>query len=207
MTTPAASVTNTTNGMLYIKGIAITRDIHQNLWQAASQIPIQDFYMRQNQWPNHMFDKINWKAQQAAMMKFSTADQQQIQKFIHKWLPTGKNLHREQESNSPYCPLCTNEIEENLHMFHCVHPIQMKEQQELLLYISKQQHSQEMPEMAQLLEWAVSNCSQQDNWKVDPELYSPTLRSAIRDQNTIGWSQLCYGRISREFEMAQEEHY
>jgi ribonuclease HI len=48
MTTPAACVTNTTNGMLYIKEVAITRDLHQNLWQTASRIPIQEFYMRQH---------------------------------------------------------------------------------------------------------------------------------------------------------------
>jgi hypothetical protein len=154
-----------------------------------------------------MFDRINWKAQQAAMLKLSIADQQRIQKFIHKWLPTGKILHREQKSNSPYCPLCANEIEDNLHMFHCVHPIQVKEQQKLSLYISKQQHSPEMPELAQLLEWALANCSQQENWKVKPEIYPSTLQNAIKEQNVIGWNQLFYGRISREFGLAQEEHY
>jgi ribonuclease HI len=207
MSQPAATVTNTTQGMLYIKGVAVTRDIQTQLWQAASKIPIQEFYTKQNQWPESTFDRINWKAQQAAMLRFSTSDQQRLYKFIHKWLPTGKMMKRVHESNSNLCPLCINEIEDNLHMFHCAHPAQVKVQQELYLFISKQQHSSEMPEMAQLLEWALTNCSQQRKWKIAPELYAPSLQNAIKDQNTIGWDQIFYGRISKEFGLAQEIHY
>jgi hypothetical protein len=207
MNAPAAIVTNTTQGMLYIKGIAITRDIQQQLWQVASGVPIREYYIKQYQWPAHIFDKIDWKAQQAALMRFSMADQQRIRKFIHKWLPTGKNLHRQHNSNSPQCPLCSTDLEDNTHMFHCQHPTQTKSQQELLLYIAKQQHSKEMPEMAQLLEWALINCSQDKHLGIKPEHHPVALRQAIKDQNIIGWNQILYGRISKEFGIAQDNHY
>jgi hypothetical protein len=92
-------------------------------------------------------------------------------------------------------------------MFNCSHPAQEKLQQELYLYIAKQQHSQEIPELAQLLEWAILNCTGTDSWTVDPQYYPQKLCTAIKEQNLIGWQNIFYGRISTEFEAAQEEHY
>jgi hypothetical protein len=207
MATPAAEVTNTTDGMLVIAGKAITRDINQQLWQEASKIPIQEYYKERYGWSHRVFNKINWKAQQAALIKFSMQDQQRILKFVHKWLPTGRNLQREQKSQSSNCPLCRHSIEDNLHMFNCPHPEQIKLQHELLLFIAKQQLDKGMPDLVQILEWSLASCSDQVDWKIDLQHYPESLQEAIQEQNEIGWQHIFYGRMSTKFELAQEQHY
>jgi hypothetical protein len=42
---------------------------------------------------------------------------------------------------------------------------------ELLLHITKQQHSKEMPEIASLIEWALISCRDDDDWTVDKHTY------------------------------------
>jgi ribonuclease HI len=207
MMSPAVEVSNTTDGMLVIEGKAITRDINQQLWQEASKLPIREYYKERYGWSHQLFDKINWKAQQAALIKFSTQDQQRILKFVHKWLPTGRNLQREQQSQSPNCPLCRHALEDNLHIFNCPHPEQMKLQHELLLFLAKQRHDKGMPDLIQILEWSLAGCSGQDEWTIDTQYYPESLHEAIQEQNEIGWQHLFYGRMSAKFEQAQEQHY
>jgi hypothetical protein len=207
MTAPASRVTNTTKGMLYISGKAITRDAQQQLWQAASRVPIQEYLQHRNSWSDRTFNRINWKIQHKAINRFSISDQQRILKFVHSWMPTGKHLHREKETNSIHCPLCHNEVEDNIHIFNCQHPSQVRLQQELLLYIAKQQHGKEMPELAQLMEWAITNSNQSQTWQVNEKLHPTELQHAIKAQNKIGWQQIFYGRFALDFEQAQEEFY
>jgi ribonuclease HI len=83
MTEPKVIVTNTTNGMLHIQNIAITRDAAQQLWQAASHIPILEYHLNRNSWANTTFQKVDWPAQRAALARFNMADQQRILKFVH----------------------------------------------------------------------------------------------------------------------------
>jgi ribonuclease HI len=207
MSAPAHIVTNTTHGMLHIEKIAITRNAGQILWKTASRIPIQDYHIQRNAWSPSIFQSINWEAQHSALLQFCTADQQRILKFVHKWLPTGKNLHREKEANILACPLCSNELEDNMHLFTCTDAKQERLQQDLLLYVAKQQHDKEMPDIAKLLEWALSNCVNDDKWLVDKTHYPEELHRAIEDQNAIGWNQIYRGRISIEFSNAQEHFY
>jgi hypothetical protein len=154
------------------------------------------------------FDMVNWKVQQAtALHQFNTRDPQRILKFMHNWLPTGNRLHKEHATNSPKCPLCKNDNEDNLHMFHCMHPDQVKIQQDLWLILAQQQHSKEMPELAQIMEWSLASCSDKENWYINPQHFPEDLHKAIAEQNAIGWQQIFYGHMSLEFKAAQERHY
>jgi hypothetical protein len=94
-----------------------------------------------------------------------------------------------------------------MHLFTCTDAKQERLQQDLLLYIAKQQHSKEMPDIAQLLEWALSNCGNDDKWLVNKRNYPEELHRAIEDQNAIGWNQIYRGHISIEFSNAQELFY
>jgi hypothetical protein len=104
------------------------------------------------------------------------------------------------------CPLCGEENEDNIHIFTCTHSQQERPKQELLLYLAKQQHSKEMPAIAQVLEWALTNCGNY-NWMVDKLAYPQDLHKAIEEQNKIGWNQILYGCISAEFGRVQEQFY
>jgi hypothetical protein len=207
MEEPAHNVTNTTKGMLHIQGMAVTRNVEQILWRTASGIPIQDYYKARQGWTNTTFHQINWEAQHKALLRFPSADQQRILKFVHNWLPTGWNLHREKAPNTSSCPLCLHDNEDNMHIFNCTAPKQDKLMGELLLHIAKQQHSKEMPELARLIEWALISCRDDDDWTVDKHTYPEELHKAIDSQNEIGWKQIFYGRISVEFGIAQEHFY
>jgi hypothetical protein len=94
-----------------------------------------------------------------------------------------------------------------MHLFTCTAPQQERLQQDLILYIAKQQHSKQMPAIAQLLEWSMTNCSHNEDWTVDKNLHPQELHKAIESQNAIGWNQIFYGRISQEFGRAQERFY
>jgi hypothetical protein len=83
---PVHNVTNTTKGMLHIRGMAVTRNVEQTLWRTASGIPIQDYYKARHGWTNTTFHQINWEAQHKALLRFQSADQQCILKIVHNWL-------------------------------------------------------------------------------------------------------------------------
>jgi hypothetical protein len=80
-----------------------------------------------------------------------------------------------------------------MHFFNCTDSKQDKLMSELLLYIAKQQHSKEMPEIARLFEWAIISCKDDDNWTADKHTYAEELHKAINSQNKIGWKQIFYG--------------
>jgi hypothetical protein len=72
---------------LKIKGIHITRDSKQHLLEAASKLPIQQYYKEKFRWTSETFHSINWTVQRKVLLTYSTNDQRRILKMVHGWLP------------------------------------------------------------------------------------------------------------------------
>jgi hypothetical protein len=73
-----------------IKNMEITKDSQRWLLEAASTIPLQQYYRDKYNWDSRAFEDINWDLQHKVLIGYELNDQQRILKFVHSWLPTNK---------------------------------------------------------------------------------------------------------------------
>jgi hypothetical protein len=86
--------------ILHINDTYVTRDIQKLVLEAASKAPIQQFLCEKYYWSAGTFNLVNWDMQAKILATYDRNDQQQILKFVHKWLPTNHRLSREFQSSS-----------------------------------------------------------------------------------------------------------
>jgi hypothetical protein len=85
---------------LKIKDMVVTRDSQRMMMEAASRIPLQQFYKEKYNWSKRTFETIHWDLQYKVLSGYDINDQRRILKFVHNWLPTNKRLHREKASST-----------------------------------------------------------------------------------------------------------
>jgi hypothetical protein len=174
--------------------IYITRDIQKIVMNAASKAPIQHFLCEKYEWNSSIFDLINWDLQEKILSTYDKNDQQRILKFVHEWLPTNHRLHRESQSMTARCPLCFFRVEDNVHLFHCSHHIQMATKQDLLQRINLAKLEEPLkPIIVAALKSAILD----PQWKPPGSLITEELIRGINNQNRIGWQQILRGRFAQ----------
>jgi hypothetical protein len=111
---------------LIIRDMVVTKDLQRIILEAASKIPMQQYYHDKFGWAAQTFKEVHWELQHRALKGYDINDQQRILKYVHKWLPTNKRMHREQQSKTQRRPMCHFLVEDELHLFQCRHPIQTR---------------------------------------------------------------------------------
>jgi hypothetical protein len=76
--------------MLVINDCFVTKDLQKQITEAATKVPIQQYYRSKHGWTNEAFNCINWTAQHKVLLLYNNDDQRRILKFAHGWLPTNK---------------------------------------------------------------------------------------------------------------------
>jgi hypothetical protein len=192
---PDINIINLAQVQLRINGITITRDSQQSILQAASRIPLQDYYQTKLGWTKKVFESVCWTVQRKALHSFNAADQTRILKFVHGWLPTYSRLHKEGSATSPRCKLCHALYKNNIHLFTCQHPGMQKIQENIQLYLLKQQNDHGNSELINILQLALDECLIDDTWTPSIINTSHAWKNPIQDQSEIGWSHIFHGRI------------
>jgi hypothetical protein len=198
MREPATKVTTEFHHLIIGKQY-FTRDSQRWLIDAASRIPIRQYYHDKYGWSTTTFNEIDWDMQYKVLIRYGTNDQRRILKFVHDWLPTNSRLARERSSNTQRCKLCHYISEDAMHVFNCRHAKQTETRHAFLAKLNKIMLILD-PEKSTILE-AIELSSQNANWK--PEIETRGMRA----QTLIGWQQIYRGRFAkgliREFRLKE----
>jgi hypothetical protein len=175
--------------------MVVTKDIQRIILEAASRIPLQQYYKEKYNWTKHIFEEIHWDLQYKVLSSYSINNQRRIIKFIHNWLPTNKRLHREKLSSTQRCPMCHYLVKDECHLFICRHPKQQAEMQKLQYRISKELKINE--DMKSLNISIISASAKDSNWQ--PLTVGSTMQKGLSAQARVGWFQIANGRLAKEF--------
>lgn len=97
--------------LLYIDGMRITTNITSEIHRAATTPELRQYYIQKHRWTDSTLDQMDWNAMYQAVNSFVMTEQRTIHKYMHGWLPTGKQLHRRYKIANQ-CPHCKQEEDE-----------------------------------------------------------------------------------------------
>jgi len=153
-------------------------------------------------WPNHTTDQIKWHTIKLTMNCFTILDRIQIQKIIHKWIPT-----RVSPGNNPsaeinqLCPSCQRHHKTPEHLLQCdtpAHKLLLTHlRTKLITIFTKHQID---PHIYQMWWFGLTTLNNPADHHIG--LYLPSFHPIYWSQATIGWKQLYYQRSSK-----QSTHY
>jgi hypothetical protein len=94
--------------------------------------------------------------------------------------------------------MCHFLVEDELHLFQCCHPIQTKAIGDLIARIQKEINTRK--EVADTIISVITSFTRDTNWI--PVLGEPSKGTSVQER--IGWTQVLYGRLAREFVLELE---
>jgi len=110
---------------LQINGQIIVRDLQSSLRDAAMTPEYREYIRKKFKWKDRDCDNVNWLALKLAMQQFERNDRQQLQKFLHDWLPLRTAPHMAQPASNRMCPVCQQGPEDVWHFLECQHPLRL----------------------------------------------------------------------------------
>jgi hypothetical protein len=129
-------------------------------------------------------------------------DRTRIQKFINRILPTNQKLNQQDRNHGKICPSC-NEIENNNHISSCTNERRKKVRYTMILSIKHNMKKNKLhPGIQEIIIKALQQSIQTDTHQFDISTMSSTpsgtLKAAIEEQNSIGWSNFYCGKINKK---------
>ena len=180
-----------------LSGRIENNSLHQVLKHTINGRELKLYMMEKYNWNEDIFYQIDWTAHYRSFNKIQRSKKVTLTKFLHGWLATNKRQYRERKSHTELCSLCT-EVETPAHIFYCTHE-RMKDirAREWSKYVADMGKSTNPEFTAVLLAGLATivgaespNESTRSNW-------SSGVRAAFESQETIGWEQVLYGRVSK----------
>jgi hypothetical protein len=74
-------------------------------------------------------------------------------------------------------------------------------------YFAKSLHDHGNSELVNAIEIGLASCLEDQNWKADVKWISGQWKTAIEEQNNIGWTHVYKGRLSKQMLRAMDQHY
>jgi len=151
------------------------------------------------QWPPHIPQQIEWQTTEYAMCKLTKPDCIQIQKIIHEWIPTCISpSNQPSQEEDKLCPTCHHHPETPTHLLRCNGQARVnlwrKLKTQLTIFCTK--HNLD-PHWYQL--WWLGLLHPNGTPEHGIELYLPEFHPIFQSQHQIGWKQLYYGRIMKQW--------
>jgi len=151
------------------------------------------------EWPQNTTDQIDWRVIELAMNRFTPQDRIRIRKIIHEWIPTrvspGNNPSEEIDR---LCPSCKRHHETPEHLLRCDAPNRRLHlatlRAKLVTLFTKHQIDPYIYQMWWLGLTTLDNPTDH-HMGLYPAQYQPIHRS----QSKIGWKQLYYGRLTKQW--------
>jgi len=183
---------------LQIRNQTIVRQITEYLREAAN-LPAYYLYLTNKfHWDPHTTPTIEWRVIEFAMRKLSPPDRIRIRKIIHEWTPTrvspGNNPSHEADK---LCPSCHRTPETPEHLVRCDTPSRRKIRQKFHLTFSTLCLKNNIdPHLSQMWWIGMIQTTKNDH---SADLYPAEFQPIFHSQKRIGWKQLYYGRISKQW--------
>ncbi len=187
---------------LIINGRRVTRNHKECIREAAWIIPFYQYLQRRNEWTEDIPPLVDWTSHGRALLSLAVPARLVITKYLHRWLPTNHNLHKQNPTTPLTCGLCDAPDETDDHVCRCPHTssnlIRLKALEQLASSLKSKGTD---PAITTII---IAGCrAWLEHGSTTIDLDAPTthpfrevLNEAIRRQNSIGWNNFLRGRLS-----------
>ena len=166
---------------------------------------LRDILDEKGKIPHDMFLKIDWDAVGDSMNEFPQLFRRWVTKHVSGWCAVGKMQAICGYWDSSKCPCCSEPIETTTHMLICPHEGLHENWNKALDGLERWMESADThPEIQE----CIINTLWQRRLDASFDFFSsPTIETAAREQDEIGWQNFMEGKISARWRDIQEEHY
>jgi ribonuclease HI len=187
---------------LIINGRRVVRNHKENIREAAWLPVFYHYLCKRNEWDDNTPARIDWTPHSRALHSLSVPARLSITKFLHRWLPTNHNLHKQTPSTPLACGLCQAPDETDDHVCRCPHTssalIRLKALETLTSLLESKGTD---PAITNLLttgcrNWLDTGATTLDLQAPPTHPFPEILNIAISQQNEIGWNHFLRGRLS-----------
>ena len=194
--------------IIRVRGIKVLGAIGPPLRNEVSRLNMRRFLASKGRLSLQGFDEVDWDAMEVKMA--STPDQHRIwiTKHVSGFCGTNHMLNKRSSSNSTICPCCKDPdiIENTLHQLHC------KDLQRVELWENSVKSLKKWLTFKQTSPLLLIGIIRYVSGKgVDTyscvENNTHDLRILSVSQDMIGWNNFMEGKISKRFQMIQQQHY
>ena len=187
--------------LLHSKDGTITSNYRKNIRKLASYPIMKKHICKKENWSDQEFDMIDWKLHGLCVRKNYNRKHFTV-KFIHDWLPLGSLVSYYKGNYSTKCPSCDHEFENRDHFLLCESRREWNQEalKELRRFLKKHPTR---PALIDILLEALTQWFEGYNVKISgfPDIYD----DLIKNQATVGWEQILYGRFVKEWAELQHE--
>ncbi len=185
---------------LKIHGRVIVREFTQALRHAAATPDYRDYLKEKFHWRDTDCDDVNWTSLKYALRKLTPANNTRVHKYLHDWLPLKGAPQTSNANTNKLCPQCRQEDKTIWHFWECSHEEREQRYRKLQNDLSSL-HSQNQldPHLFQLLWQGLQAIRTDTTINEQCDSYPEEFKLLFQAQQSIGWDQLYYGRISSKW--------
>jgi hypothetical protein len=192
---------------LNIEGRTITRQLGSAIHNQQHLAALQKYYGDRFRWNQGTFGTIDW-SHFAMVYKRFPCQHTFFSKFGWKKLPVAARLYKRTPSYNHRCPTCSNDHEDDDHLFQCDHPTRRQWRTNLLQSIHDMFGEILNPDLMAIIRLGLRSYFASippDFSERFPTGYSTTPYSDLIDQQiAIGWDH--FWKLSTEWENLQQQY-
>ncbi len=177
----------------------------QTLRMTAAAPAYWDYLRKKRNWTQADVQTIHWTSFRLALASLQSNDQRRIILLIHQKLPL-RSSQFHPHMGSKLCPSCQRELEDAGHFLACQHP-ERRQQFELLrkqlLTISLKYDLH--PGVLTSFWLGLATVRNTTPYPAINDELPIELRPSLRYQQRLGWDQLFYGRVAKQWVQAIDQ--
>jgi hypothetical protein len=197
-----------TRAHLLIDVGTVTSRYEEAIHLAATTPPLMVYMCHKYSWTASTSEMIDWTAYSQSLQAFKKCRSHMV-KFVHGILPTNDRLNKI-DGGLRKCPSCQASSEDHVHILRCPHPQREIWRKSFLTAINEfcDTTNTFSPLKHLLSEVARSIITDTDPSGIMENIdqYPRELHGVIRQQSAIGWTQVLYGRLSKQWGNAYYTH-
>ena len=187
---------------LLIRGEAVASHQQRKLRDVRRTEAIRSYIQHKTGMNDEAFAAVDWPSHELAV-NTTQLPQTFMVKFLHRWLPVGRQTHRYDDRRySSRCPSCPEEDEGFAHFLTCPARKEWHKKMRDALRQCMDRNNTD-PSIGDMLIEGLYHYLRATG---PPAPTDPRFASLVTQQTSIGWSQLIFGRWSSEW-TAQQLHY
>ncbi len=195
---PRAKAVCTINGRLE------NNNLYLVLKNTISNHVFHDYLLAKYDWSQASFNKKCWRANGRELQRLSKARKVTVIKYIHGWLANNKRQFFTPKSIDKMSPLCGN-IEDRRHLFCCpndrAQELREKSLEGLIRYLCNGTVHGFQQVFSSGIQSVFGYSGLDDHTMLD---WPIDLKDAYDTQSCIGWEQVMYGRMSRQWDTLKQ---
>ena len=200
----------------------VTASAYMSIIDYITGTQLAEYIQEQNKWPDQVFHTINWEAIERYMKKMPVSKQVKICKYMHNWQNTGRQKQKfaqsagldteDEENQKQYiCPFGCGRVEHDQHYLRCRRSPKYNHKLMCLKSINTWMVKNNTAKLMRIViqmrmaDWI--NGDHMPRINVREEEGGMRVQKAVDEQDEIGWDHFFKGRLSKEWQIIQDEEY